>query len=115
MKKISLALSCLLFASAALYATPCEEVMQMIAEKIKNNGVKEFTLEAIDKGSPTSKKIVGVCGEGTKDIVYQRGKPTEELSEGATIVTSEKETQETSKAKEAVSETDEVSETKTSE
>jgi hypothetical protein len=86
MKKISLALSCLLLGSAAVYATPCEEVMQMIAEKIKKNGVKEFTLEAIDKGSPTDKKIVGVCGEGTKDIVYQRGKPTEPISESASTV-----------------------------
>lgn len=89
MRKISLVASCLLFASAAVYATPCEEVMQTIADKIKNNGVKEFTLEAIDKGSPTEKKIVGVCGEGTKDIIYQRGKPTEELSEVAIVVTEE--------------------------
>jgi hypothetical protein len=72
--------------SAILYATPCEEVMQTIAEKIKKNGAKEFTLEAIDKGSPTDKKIVGVCGEGTKDIAYQRGKPTGEISEDAVIL-----------------------------
>ncbi|MDR0762204.1 MAG: DUF1161 domain-containing protein [Campylobacteraceae bacterium] len=88
MKKISLVLACILFESATLYATPCEEVMQMIAEKIKANGVKEFTLEAIDKGSSTDKKIVGVCGEGTKDIAYQRGKPTGEVSGNAILVVS---------------------------
>ncbi|MDR2081208.1 MAG: DUF1161 domain-containing protein [Campylobacteraceae bacterium] len=58
---------------SALFATPCEEVINMIAEKIRANGVKEFTLEAVDKGSEIDGKIVGVCGEGTKDIVYKRG------------------------------------------
>ncbi|MDR0666984.1 MAG: DUF1161 domain-containing protein [Campylobacteraceae bacterium] len=89
MKKISLTLGCILFASAAVYATPCEEVMQTIAEKIKANGVKEFTLEAIDKGSFTDKKIVGVCGEGTKDIIYYKGKPAEEASQNIVIVYSD--------------------------
>jgi hypothetical protein len=89
MRKVSLALSCILCASAAIYATPCEEVMQKIADKIKNNGVKEFTLEAIDKGSPTDKKIVGVCGEGTKDIIYYKGKPAEDASANIVSVTPE--------------------------
>ncbi|MDR1461380.1 MAG: DUF1161 domain-containing protein [Campylobacteraceae bacterium] len=107
MKKILLTLGCLLFASTALYATPCEEVMQTIAEKIKNNGVKEFVLEAIDKGAPTDKKIVGVCAEGTKDIVYYRGKP--EVSENPTVVVSLEDTQQ------KASDTTEVSEVQTAE
>jgi hypothetical protein len=99
MKKISLILSCLLLASTAVYATPCEEVMQMIAEKIKGNGVKEFTLEAIDKGAPTDKKIVGVCAEGTKDIIYYKGKPAEAASETTVVVSPEDTQQEVSETK----------------
>jgi hypothetical protein len=72
-KKLLLAASCLFIAFNAANATPCEEVIAMIAEKIKANGVVSFTLEAVDKGTETGKKVVGVCGEGTKDIVYQRG------------------------------------------
>jgi hypothetical protein len=86
MKRMLLAFSYILCVSATLYATPCKEVMQTIAEKIKKNGAKEFTLEAIDKGSSTNKKIIGVCGEGTKDIAYQRGKPTGEVSENEILV-----------------------------
>lgn len=89
MKKISLVFSCILFASTVIYATPCEDVMQIIAEKIKKNGVKEFVLESIDKGSSTDKKIVGVCREGSKDIIYYKGKPAENASESIMIVTPE--------------------------
>ncbi|MDR1976673.1 MAG: DUF1161 domain-containing protein [Campylobacteraceae bacterium] len=71
MKKTALFLVCI--GMMSVYATPCEEVIEMISNKIKANGVSAFTLEAIDKGSPTDGKIVGVCGEGTKDIVYKRG------------------------------------------
>jgi hypothetical protein len=73
MKKAVLALVCIGVSSA--FATPCEEVINMIADKIRANGVISFTLEAVDKGSEVDGKIVGVCGEGTKDIVYKRGAP----------------------------------------
>ncbi|MDR0407787.1 MAG: DUF1161 domain-containing protein [Campylobacteraceae bacterium] len=105
MKKMSLVLGFLLFTSAALYATPCEEVMQMIAEKIKNNGVKEFTLESIDKGTPTDRKIVGVCGEGTKDIIYYKGKPSNTTSESIMFVISPEKAQENPEVKQDISET----------
>lgn len=77
MKKILLTLGCTLLVSTAAYATNCEEVKQLIAEKITANGVSVFTLEAIEKGTATDKKVVGVCGGGTKDIVYQRGNASE--------------------------------------
>lgn len=73
MKKVLLALSCTLVVSTAVYADNCEAVKEQIAEKIKANGVAAFTLDAVEKGTVTDKKIVGVCGGGTKDIVYQRG------------------------------------------
>lgn len=73
MKQVLLALSCTFVVSTAVYADNCEAVKAQIAEKIKANGVAEFSLEAIAKGTVTDKKVVGVCGGGTKDIVYQRG------------------------------------------
>lgn len=73
MKKGLLTLSCLLFTiPTATYATNCDTIIQQITKKINANGVTDFTLEAIEKGTVTNKKIVGVCGGGTKDIIYQR-------------------------------------------
>ncbi|MDR2790480.1 MAG: DUF1161 domain-containing protein [Campylobacteraceae bacterium] len=69
---------------SALFATPCEEVISKIDAKIRANGVKEFTLEAVDKGSEIDGKIVGVCGAGTKDIVYKRGSIAPVASDNAT-------------------------------
>lgn len=57
------------------YANNCPEIKDQIAEKIKANGVAAFSLQAVDKGTTTEsdQKIVGVCGGGTKDIIYKRG------------------------------------------
>lgn len=57
------------------HANNCPEVKDQIAEKIKANGVKEFSLQDIDKNAPigADQKVVGVCGGGTKDIIYQKG------------------------------------------
>lgn len=73
MKKILLALGCTLFISSLSYADNCEQVKATIAEKIEANGVVTFTLEAVEKGTSTEGKVVGVCGGGTKDIIYTRG------------------------------------------
>lgn len=73
MKKILLALGCTLFISSLSYADNCEQVKAQIAEKIEANGVAVFTLNAVEKGTATEGKVVGVCGGGTKDIIYIRG------------------------------------------
>ncbi|MDR0747387.1 MAG: DUF1161 domain-containing protein [Helicobacteraceae bacterium] len=73
MKKIALLIFC--FVGAA-FATPCEEVIDTISQKILKNGVQVFTLEAVDKGAEVEGKVVGVCGEGTKDIIYVRSEKT---------------------------------------
>ncbi|MDR3162477.1 MAG: DUF1161 domain-containing protein [Helicobacteraceae bacterium] len=75
MKKAALLVFCL---AGAAFATPCEEVMDNISQKILKNGVQVFTLEAVDKGAEVEGKVVGVCGEGTKDIIYIRGEKTKE-------------------------------------
>jgi hypothetical protein len=52
---------------------PCEELKSEIEAKIKNNGVKEFTLTIVDKDQAADGKVVGTCDGGTKKIVYKRG------------------------------------------
>jgi hypothetical protein len=75
-------------------AASCEEIVASISEKIKKNGVVAFTLEIIDKGAATDKKVVGTCGGGTKDIVYQRGNAV--VSESREVVDEEYEAAEES-------------------
>jgi hypothetical protein len=64
----------LLIASPAFgQAKPCEELKAEIDAKIKNNGVKVFTLTIVDKDAAEDGKVVGTCEGGTKKIVYKRG------------------------------------------
>ncbi len=44
-----------------------------IEAKIKNNGVKVFTLTVVDKDAAEDGKVVGTCDGGTNKIVYKRG------------------------------------------
>lgn len=77
MKKLYLVLLAGLVFNTAAYATECKVVEDQISEKIKANGVSEFTLINVDKGTATAdQKVVGVCDGGKKDIVYTRGKST---------------------------------------
>jgi hypothetical protein len=63
-----------LAASPALaQAKSCEDLKSEIDAKIKNNGVKEFTLTIVEKGAPEDGKVVGTCEGGAKKIVYKRG------------------------------------------
>lgn len=74
MKRLMLAVAVFSLAGSALAAgKPCSELKDEIDAKIKANGVPAYTLEVVDKGSVTDKKVVGSCEGGTKDIVYQRG------------------------------------------
>jgi hypothetical protein len=65
-----------LAASPALAQTErkdCGELKTEIENKIKNNGVKVFTLTVVDKDAAEDGKVVGTCDGGTKKIVYKRG------------------------------------------
>ncbi|HCL2662853.1 TPA: DUF1161 domain-containing protein [Pseudomonas aeruginosa 0C2E] len=73
MKKLMLAVGLFAVVGSAFAAKPCEELKAEIDAKIKANGVPAYTLEIVDKGSVTDKKVVGTCDGGTKEIVYQRG------------------------------------------
>ena len=74
MKKLYLVLFAGLVFNTVAYATECNVIEDQISEKIRANGVAEFTLTSVDKGSVTDQKIVGVCDGGKKDIIYTRGK-----------------------------------------
>ena len=79
MKKTILALAAtvLMLAAPVLAAPkPCDELKSEIEEKIKKNGVQDFTLEVVAKTetAPADGKVVGTCDGGTKQIVYKRGR-----------------------------------------
>jgi hypothetical protein len=74
MKALIAMISMVLVASPALaQVKPCEELKAEIETKIKNNGVKEFTLTIVDKDAAEDGKVVGTCDGGSKKIVYKRG------------------------------------------
>lgn len=60
-------------APASSQTNPCDAVVEQIAEKIRNNGVKSFNLFVIDRDEPTLLKVVGNCRGGRSLIVYARG------------------------------------------
>ena len=67
----------LMLAAPALARKDCDELKSEIDEKLKEKGVKNYTLEI----KPTEEtkdlkegKIVGSCDGGTKKIVYTRVK-----------------------------------------
>jgi hypothetical protein len=70
---IAIAASLLIASPAFGQAKPCEELKAEIDAKIKNNGVKVFTLTIVDKDAAEDGKVVGTCEGGTKKIVYKRG------------------------------------------
>ncbi|MET0610851.1 MAG: DUF1161 domain-containing protein [Pseudomonas caspiana] len=74
MKKFMLAVGLLRLAGTALSeGKSCEELKAEIAAKLDAKGVAGYSLEIVDKGTPTDGgEIVGRCEKGTKEIVYKR-------------------------------------------
>ena len=74
MKSLFAVVAAMLIAVPALaQVKPCEELKSEIEAKIKNNGVKDFTLTIVDKDQAEDGKVVGTCDGGAKKIVYKRG------------------------------------------
>lgn len=76
MKALIAAVSLMLMATPALaQIKPCEELKSEIETKIRNNGVKVFTLDIVpnEEVKEGDGKVVGSCDGGTKKIVYKRG------------------------------------------
>ncbi|QVW23462.1 DUF1161 domain-containing protein [Pseudomonas hormoni] len=73
MKKFMLAVGLLSLAGTAFAeGKSCEELKAEIAAGLDAKGVSGYSLEIVDKGTPTDGKIVGTCEKGTKEIVYKR-------------------------------------------
>jgi hypothetical protein len=70
---IAIAASLLIASPVFAQVKPCEELKAEIETKIKNNGVKVFTLTIVDKDAAEDGKVVGTCESGSKKIVYKRG------------------------------------------
>ena len=70
---ISLAAVIVFMGSAAFAAIkPCEELKAEIDAKLKEKGVKGYTLEIIPADQVKDQKIIGSCDGGTKKISYTR-------------------------------------------
>lgn len=69
----------LIAAALAVAATPalarksCEELKGEIEAKLKEKGVKSWTIEIVGKDEEKEGRVVGTCDGGTKKLVYRRG------------------------------------------
>jgi len=71
--KSLLVVAALLTVASPVYAVkPCEELKAEIEAKLKEKGVKAYTLEIVPAQDVKDKKVVGSCDGGTKKIIYQR-------------------------------------------
>jgi hypothetical protein len=76
MKALIAIVALLLIAAPAMaQRKDCEELKGEIDAKIKNNGVKAFTLDIVpnEQVKEGAGNVVGSCDGGTKKIVYTRG------------------------------------------
>jgi len=71
-KSLVMLASLLLAASPAFAAKACEELKAEIEAKLKEKGVKAYTLEIVSKENVKDAKVVGSCDGGTKKIIYKR-------------------------------------------
>ena len=75
MKRVIIFLAAIIvFAGSAAFAEikPCEELKAEIEAKLKEKGVKGYTLEIIPTDKVKDQKIIGSCEGGTKKISYSR-------------------------------------------
>lgn len=76
---------CVFFATAAIFLSlgsvsaaikPCAELKAEIAAKLDSKGVKSYELSIADKNDKAAAgKVVGVCEDGRKKIVYSKQQP----------------------------------------
>jgi hypothetical protein len=79
MKKTFLALS-LTCLSASSFATmmSCEDLKTKIETKLAGKGVKNYTLEVVEKNTATTDRVVGSCEGDKKKIIYHKVKTPKE-------------------------------------
>ena len=72
MKSILALVAVVMVASPAYAVKPCEELKTEIEAKLKEKGVKAYTLEIVPTKDVKDQKVVGSCEGGTKKITYER-------------------------------------------
>ncbi len=72
MRSLVVVASLLVAASPAFAAKSCEELKSEIETKLKEKGVKAYTLNIVPKENVKDEKVVGTCDGGTKKIIYKR-------------------------------------------
>lgn len=71
---LSLAVVFVFLAPGAFAAIkPCDELKAEIESKLKEKGVKGYTLEIVPADQVKGEKVVGSCEGGSKKITYSRG------------------------------------------
>ena len=74
MKKLVMVAVLLMMASPVFAKKSCEELKSEVDAKIQAKGVKSYSLEIVPNEDVKDGKVVGSCDEGTKKIIYTRGK-----------------------------------------
>ena len=75
MRKLQVFLTCIAVlagTSALAQMKPCDELRSEIDAKLKEKGVKNYTLEIVANDEVKDQKVVGSCDGGTKKITYSR-------------------------------------------
>jgi hypothetical protein len=76
MKRMASSLAVMfVFLSSGVYAAvkPCDELKMEIESKLKEKGVRGYTLEIVPADQVKEEKVVGSCEGGSKKITYSRG------------------------------------------
>ena len=78
MKKFMLASSLILISATSWAAvTSCDEIKSKIEAKLEGKGVKNYTLQVVEKDVATTNRVVGTCEGGSKKIIYTRAGKSE--------------------------------------
>ncbi len=72
MRSLLVVAALMLVASPAYAVKPCEELKAEIEAKLKEKGVKAYTLDIVPAQDVKDLKVVGSCEGGAKKIVYER-------------------------------------------
>ena len=72
MKKLLLACAAMAVVGSAYATKPCEELKTEIAAKLDAAGVKNYSLEIVEKDKAADAKVLGSCEGGSKNITYSK-------------------------------------------
>jgi Protein of unknown function (DUF1161) len=74
MKRLLPGLLAFVCMGAAAQGKTCEDLVIEIAAKLKVAGVQTFSLEVVPNALVGDAKVAGSCENGSKKIIYERGR-----------------------------------------